>query len=380
MGNEVGFEMSRIRKNTLILLVLLTAAALLSGYSKDTRQVENLFKRMKVKDIKYCAFILSKPGPGPNVYKRLDKLQLSGLVKVLNKSGAASEGRFPLSKGGFCGITIYMNSGLELTLNNINGGFWVGYRQKQYKITLLEYQKIFSTIYKKETAGYNPSAFVIKVYTNLINREMKTIYSKYSKLYKLVNGMDLEKTYKQKLLTLLVEDNNYSYRATQSEVRLYKDTVTRVKNPTAATVAYYRKCFQYLNKQNINLDDFVKKYLNVLEIKRQARVSLFKPETDVNTTTIKLNSKINVQRLSEFINNVNNDVSDSITVVIYTDEGDPISHRMEFAGGVLRVEIDSSQDKFGGTDKNNIQYETFSDKQGIIDYLELWSRFIDKTN
>jgi hypothetical protein len=55
----------------------------------------------------------------------------------------------------------------------------------------------------------------------------------------------------------------------------------------------------------------------------------------------------NKERFREFLNNVEKGKEDSIRVVKYTEEGDPILHDLEYDGEVIKSTTDTRRDKFG---------------------------------
>jgi Domain of unknown function (DUF4362) len=62
---------------------------------------------------------------------------------------------------------------------------------------------------------------------------------------------------------------------------------------------------------------------------------------------VKHTSTENLDRLKEFIQNVNNKKKDEVRVVAYTKEGDPIIEDLTFDGKELKVTTDTTRDKFG---------------------------------
>ncbi|WP_053591811.1 DUF4362 domain-containing protein [Bacillus sp. FJAT-22090] len=55
----------------------------------------------------------------------------------------------------------------------------------------------------------------------------------------------------------------------------------------------------------------------------------------------------NKERFQEFLNNVGKAKKDSIRVVKYTEEGDPMLHDLEYDGEVIKSTTDTRRDKFG---------------------------------
>ncbi|MFJ7934524.1 DUF4362 domain-containing protein [Sporosarcina sp. NPDC096371] len=63
---------------------------------------------------------------------------------------------------------------------------------------------------------------------------------------------------------------------------------------------------------------------------------------------IGMNGEIeNIERFKEFLNNVEKGKNDNIRVVIYTVEGDPMLHELEYDGEVIKSTTDTRRDKFG---------------------------------
>lgn len=59
----------------------------------------------------------------------------------------------------------------------------------------------------------------------------------------------------------------------------------------------------------------------------------------------------NLERLEEFITNMNNNKEDEITITTYTEEGDPIHYILTFNGNSLNVEYDGTKDKYGSKER-----------------------------
>lgn len=55
----------------------------------------------------------------------------------------------------------------------------------------------------------------------------------------------------------------------------------------------------------------------------------------------------NIERFKEFLNNVERGKKDSLRVVRYTVEGDPMLHDLEYDGEVFKSTTDTRRDKFG---------------------------------
>jgi hypothetical protein len=88
-----------------------------------------------------------------------------------------------------------------------------------------------------------------------------------------------------------------------------------------------------------------------------------------DTITYSLNGDVNTQRLQKFINNVEKGIKDRVNLVRYTTEGDPIITQLYFNGKDIQIATDSSKDKFGGTDKNKILYNTIYGGKQLKDNL-----------
>lgn len=61
----------------------------------------------------------------------------------------------------------------------------------------------------------------------------------------------------------------------------------------------------------------------------------------------------NEERFEEFLNNVEKGQKDSIRVVKYTVEGDPILYYFEYDGEIIKATTDTRRDKFGEGSINN---------------------------
>jgi len=62
----------------------------------------------------------------------------------------------------------------------------------------------------------------------------------------------------------------------------------------------------------------------------------------------------NVQRLDEFIENIKAQVNDRVRITQYTTEGDAIIYDLIWDGQQIRMIIDSTRDKFGGSEAQKI--------------------------
>ncbi|MFJ7825864.1 DUF4362 domain-containing protein [Psychrobacillus sp. NPDC096623] len=61
----------------------------------------------------------------------------------------------------------------------------------------------------------------------------------------------------------------------------------------------------------------------------------------------------NKERFEVFLNNVEKGNNDSIRVVRYTEEGDPMLHDLEYDGEVIKSTTDTRRDKFGAGSISN---------------------------
>ncbi|OAT80096.1 hypothetical protein A6P54_15375 [Bacillus sp. MKU004] len=81
-------------------------------------------------------------------------------------------------------------------------------------------------------------------------------------------------------------------------------------------------------------------------------------ETDIVNTHGKVE---NLEQFEGFYENVRNGKEESIRIVFYTEEGDPILHDIRFDGKVFKSVMDTRRDKFGDGKVqkftcNNIEY------------------------
>ncbi|RIU92040.1 DUF4362 domain-containing protein [Oceanobacillus picturae] len=60
----------------------------------------------------------------------------------------------------------------------------------------------------------------------------------------------------------------------------------------------------------------------------------------------------NIKRFEEFRQNVENGRKDSVRVVRYTTEGDPMLHDLEYSGGIITSTRDTRRDTFGDGEIN----------------------------
>jgi hypothetical protein len=81
----------------------------------------------------------------------------------------------------------------------------------------------------------------------------------------------------------------------------------------------------------------------------------------------------NIKRLQQFYDNVKNGKKDTIRVVNYTIEGDPLLHDLEYDGEVIKSTFDTRRDKFGegsisyGTCTSIVIAETTEKKEYLLD-------------
>ena len=88
----------------------------------------------------------------------------------------------------------------------------------------------------------------------------------------------------------------------------------------------------------------------------------------------------NKERFEEFLDNVGKDQKDSIRVVSYTEEGDPMIHNLEYDGAVIKSTTDTRRDKFGEGSINNTSctsVETVETKERTDYILEGCDNTID---
>jgi hypothetical protein len=135
----------------VIALVIVMLTLILSGFGPAPKDVLTYFNKMKLESVNYCRIYISKPGSTLSINKKLEKNDLESLVKLLNKSEGAKESKLPISKGGFTGLILCMNSGQNYTLFNTKGGFWLSYDNKNYEIVQSKYGKFLNTMVMKYT-------------------------------------------------------------------------------------------------------------------------------------------------------------------------------------------------------------------------------------
>ena len=87
-----------------------------------------------------------------------------------------------------------------------------------------------------------------------------------------------------------------------------------------------------------------------------------------------LDGNVNTDRLTKFVDNVSKGVKDQIKIVRHTTEGDPIITQLYFNGKDIQIALDTSQDKFGGADKDKIINNTINGgnqlKDDLLKYLK----------
>jgi hypothetical protein len=57
----------------------------------------------------------------------------------------------------------------------------------------------------------------------------------------------------------------------------------------------------------------------------------------------------NLDKLNEFVKNVNDGVKDKVRITRYTKEGNPIFNNLDFTGKNIKYTYDDSQDSYGGS-------------------------------
>ena len=77
----------------------------------------------------------------------------------------------------------------------------------------------------------------------------------------------------------------------------------------------------------------------------------------------RLNSLENGERLKEFVNHVKLGEKDSVRVIGYTIEGDPIIDNVAFDGKTLEVKHDTKRDKYGEQKVETYQCKSIEVKQ-----------------
>lgn len=99
----------------------------------------------------------------------------------------------------------------------------------------------------------------------------------------------------------------------------------------------------------------------------------YKSNSKDDTITYNLKGNVNADRLTKFIDNVDRGIKDRINLVRYTTEGDPIITQLYFNSEDIQISTDNSKDKFGGSDKNKIIYNTLKGgkqlKDNLLSYL-----------
>lgn len=257
-----------MKNKITMVLIIFFAIILFPGGIKKSTQVEQFFKQMKTKDVKACVYTSIGPGFGVNINNRLAQGDVTKLVKLLNKSKKVAVGRFPISKGGFSGLTLTMKNGTEYTFYSVTGGFWTFYGKMQYKILLPEYNKFFTEQAHKQANRTDVLKRTIRYYSGFINTQMKVYKKSYDALYSFIQSAKVDAVYRQKLIGLMDNDKRFSYVKTKQQVDLYKNTVSKTHNLSTSVVNYYKKCLFYVFSQRAELNKFIQLYPLLLEKNR----------------------------------------------------------------------------------------------------------------
>lgn len=92
-----------------------------------------------------------------------------------------------------------------------------------------------------------------------------------------------------------------------------------------------------------------------------------------DVVTYDLGEDPDTSRLEKFVNNVESDKKDKVSLVSRTIEGDPITTQLNFDGKEIEIATDISKDRFGGPDKEKVIYETIKGdnklKENLLKYL-----------
>lgn len=61
----------------------------------------------------------------------------------------------------------------------------------------------------------------------------------------------------------------------------------------------------------------------------------------------------NLDKFTQFIENMNKGVKDHVRITMYTDEGDPIFYYLDYDGNKIQYTYDATHDRFGGSIKES---------------------------
>lgn len=110
------------------------------------------------------------------------------------------------------------------------------------------------------------------------------------------------------------------------------------------------------NEKNINPYN----YKNLSSLPKEYTLHMAKENDDVVWTYKEVH---NLQRLDNFINNLENGTKDMIRVVGFTHEGDAIIKDLEYAGEVINLTSDNTRDEFSASPS----IETYEYKQIVVE-------------
>lgn len=82
------------------------------------------------------------------------------------------------------------------------------------------------------------------------------------------------------------------------------------------------------------------------------------------------NGNVNTERLKTFVDHIKSGLTDQVTVVRYTTEGDPITTKLEFTGQELKIAEDRTQDKFASSSDRIVYMQNITEKDEMLKYMD----------
>lgn len=220
---------------------------------------------------------------------------------------------------------------------------------------------------KDSKPNYNVSDF--KVFTDIANLGIK---EKNDEIYVYVWAL-VESYYVQdgKLISNSGSSMPYKFILKNEEVVDYEIPLDGKEYNKSIKKIFPLDIQEKLNEQlvdNNKIDIEVEKYYSYLDIKHDELennkyIKLEDLEIDYNLSKmiedecyILLNSNIvyNIEELDDFMDNVENNISDEIRIVQYTIEGQPILTNLEYKDNKFIVKIDNRRDGYAAKDEKKI--------------------------
>lgn len=111
------------------------------------------------------------------------------------------------------------------------------------------------------------------------------------------------------------------------------------------------------------------KYTNIATIPNNYTAEMARSKGDVVIVDTHIYNK---EKLDTFVNNINKNIPDSLQIVAYTREGDPLIEQLHYDGNVIKLITDNTRDKIALSEQKEINtYEAIDivkhiKKEGIV--------------